>query len=146
MSDDGNRQVALTVERLAVELGLSPEQFKALLDLGAQQDLNLDGINGAINKLAENVSEPDTSVAAEIASLKQEMAVGFAGVNQSIANLNNTIFDRSVDLAKWLAAIALAAANPADNTTEIQALIDKNAADVRTAKEKLQSSIDRNQP
>lgn len=121
MGDDGNRQVALTVDQFAVSLGLNAEQFEAL-------DLKLGGIHGAVDKLAENISEPDTSVAAEIASLKQEMSVGFAGVNQSLANLNNTIHERSIDLAKWLAAIALAAANPADNTAEIQKLIDAQAA------------------
>lgn len=128
MGDDGNRQVALTVDQIAVSLGLNAEQFDKLVELGVQQDANLDGINGAINKLAENVSPPDTSLAAEIVSLKQEMSVGFAGVNQSLANLNNVIMDRAVDLAKWLAAIALAAANPADNTAEIQKLIDEQAA------------------
>ena len=146
MSDDGNRQVALTVERMGIVLGLDPEQFKALLDIAAQQDANLDGINGAINKLAENISPPDTSVVAEIQSLKEVISTGFADTRQSITDLNNTIHERAVDLAKWLAAIALAASTPDDNSAAVQALIDKNAADVRTAKEKLQSSIDRNQP
>lgn len=139
MGDDGNRQVAVTLDQVAIVLGLNPQQFEAL-------DLKLGGIHGAVDKLAENISDPDTSVAAEIASLKNEISVGFTGLQQSLANLNNVIMDRSIDLAKWLAAIALAAANPADNTAQIQALIDKNAADIRTAKEKLQESLNRNQP
>lgn len=128
MSDDGNRQVALTVEQIAVAVGLNPTQFQTLVDLAAQQDLQLGAINGAINKLAENVSEPDTNLATEISLLKHVINDGFSGLQQSIANLNNVIFERSVDLAKWLAAIALAAANPADNTAEIQKLIDAQAA------------------
>lgn len=140
MGDDGNRQVELKLGQVAIGIGLDPAQFESL-------DLKLGAIHGAVDKLAENVSsEPDTSVANEIMLLKQEVVVGFSGLQQSFANLNNVIFDRSVDLAKWLAAIALATANPADNTAQIQALIDKYAADVRTSKEKLQSSIDRNQP
>lgn len=141
MGDDGNRQVAVTLNGVSVELGLNPEQFKALLDLGAQQDLNLDGINGAINKLAENISPPDTSVAAEIVSLKQEIATGFAGVNQSIANLNNTIFDRAVDLAKWLAAIALAASTPDDNSAAVQAKIDELTQNLRTSTDAVEAAI-----
>lgn len=128
MGDDGNRQVALTLDQIEVVLGLNAEQFDLLLKLGMQQDANLDGINGAINKLAENVSDPDTSVAAEIASLKQEIIVGFNNINQSLANLNNTIHERSVDLAKWLAAIALAASTPEDNSAAVQAKIDELTA------------------
>lgn len=146
MSDDGNRQVALTVERLGVVLGLDAEQFKALLDLGAQQDANLDGINGAINKLAEGIAPVDSSLAAEIASLKEVVSVGLFDVRQSVVDLNNTIHERAVDLAKWLAAIALAASTPDDNSDAVQKLIDEHAADIRAQREKLQSSIDRNQP
>lgn len=139
MADDGNRQVALTLGQVEIALGLHPEQFEAL-------DLKLGGIRGAVDKLTENVSPSDTSVAAEIALLKQEIVVGFNGINQSIANLNEVIFERSVDLAKWLATIALASSTPDDNSATIQAIIDKQAAEVRAAKEKLQSSIDRNNP
>lgn len=135
MSDDGNRQVALTLDQLAVVLGLNPEQFDTL-------DTKLGGIEDAVNKLGED----DTNISAEIISLKQEMSVGFTGINQSIANLNNVIFERSVDLAKWLAAIALAASTPDDNSAAVQAQIDKHAAEIRTEREKLQSSINRNQP
>lgn len=139
MSDDGNRQVALTVDQIAIALGLNPQQFEAL-------DLKLGGIHGAVDKLAENISEPDTSVATEIRLLRQEITVGFDGVRQSIADLNNTIFERFTDAAKWLAAIALAASTPDDNSAAVQAQIDQHAAEIKTAKETLLSSINRNQP
>lgn len=139
LTDDGNRQVTVSLGQIAVALGLNPEQFATL-------EAQLGGINGAVNKLAENVADPETSVAAEIVSLKQEIAVGFAGVNQSIANLNNTIHDRAVDLAKWLAAIALAAANPADNTAEVQAQIDKFTAEIKSSTDALDSVVKANQP
>lgn len=134
MGDDGNRQVALTLDRVDLALGLNPEQFAAL-------EAQLGGINGAVNKLAENVAEPDTSVAAEVVSLKQEIAVGFAGVNQSIANLNNTIHDRAVDLAKWLAAIALAASTPEDNSAEVQRRIDQLTASLKPEADAFESAV-----
>jgi hypothetical protein len=137
MGDDGNRQVAVTLGQIGIALGLDPEQFEAL-------DLQLDGIHGAVNKLAENVAAPETSVAAEIVSLKQEISVGFAGMQQSLADLNNTIFERSVDLAKWMAAIALASANPADNTAQIQAFIDQIATGLNLTADEIQAAL--NQP
>lgn len=127
-TDDGNRQVALTLSDIEFVLGLDAEQFDKLIELAVQQDANLDGINGAIDKLAENVSEPDTSVAAEIRSLKEVISTGFADTRQSITDLNNTIHERSVDLAKWLAAIALAASTPEDNSAAVQAKIDELTA------------------
>lgn len=139
MADDGNRQVALTLDQLAIVLGLNPAQFEAL-------DLKLGGIHGAVDKLAENIAEPDTSVAAEIASLKQEVVVGFAGMNQSIANLNNTIHERAVDLAKWLAAIALATANPEDNTAAVQAKIDEITAELRASSNVVEDAINQDKP
>ena len=132
--DDGNRQLSISAS-----LALSPEQFEAL-------DLKLGGIHDAVDKLAENVADPDTSVAAEILSLKQEISVGFADVRQSITDLNNTIFDASNNIGKWLAAIALATSTPEDNSAEVQKQIDKHAAEIHAVHEKLQSSINRNQP
>ena len=132
--DDGIRQVSINAS-----LALNPEQFEAL-------DLKLGGIHGAVDKLAENIAEPDTSVAAEIVSLKQEISVGFADVRQSITDLNNTIFDASNNLGKWLAAIALATSTPDDNSAQVQEQINKHAAEINAVRQKLQSSIDRNQP
>lgn len=146
MGDDGNRQVALTVERVGVELGLNAEQFDTLTDLMSQQEQQLGAIGGAVLNLTERIAEPDTSVAAEIRLLRQEITVGFSGIQQSIADLNNTIFERFTDAAKWLAAIALAASTPDDNSAAVQAQIDQHAAEIKTAKETLQSSINRNQP
>ena len=145
MGDDGNRQVALTLERLGVVLGLDAEQFKALLDLGAQQDANLDGINGAINKLAEGIAPVDSSLAAEIQSLKEVVSVGLFDVRQSVVDLNNTIHERSVDLAKWLAAIALAAANPENNEAAVQAKIDEITANIRTSSDVVEDAINQDQ-
>ena len=48
----------------------------------------------------------------------------------------------SENLGKWLAAIALAAANPDDNTAQIQQRIDQIASQVKAAKDKLQTSVD----
>jgi hypothetical protein len=121
MADDGNRQVMIA-------LSLSETQFNAL-------DEKLSGIDGAINKLAEGISEPDTSVAAEISLLRNEVGMRFTALNESIITM-------SENLGKWLAAIALAAANPNDNTAEVQRHIDEVASTIRTTREKLQTSID----
>jgi hypothetical protein len=121
MADDGNRQVMIA-------LSLSAEQFNAL-------DTKLGGIDGAINKLAENISAPDTSVAAEISLLRNE-------VGMRLTALNETIVQASENLGKWLAAIALAAANPNDNSEQVQQRIDQIASQVKAAKDKLQTSVD----
>lgn len=134
MGDDGNRQVALTLDQIAIALGLNPQQFESL-------DLKLGGIHGALDKLAENVSEPDTSVANEISLLKHEVSVGFSGLQQSIANLDNTIMDRSIDLAKWLAAIALATSTPEDNSAAVQAKIDEITAELRASSNLVEDAI-----
>lgn len=139
MGDDGNRQVALTVDQIAIVLGLNPQQFEAL-------DLKLGGIHGAINKLAENISEPDTSVATEVRLLRQEITVGFDGVRQSIADLNNTIFERFTDAAKWLAAIALAASTPDDNSAEVQKQIDAFTQQLKSSTDELDAAVKANQP
>lgn len=134
MGDDGNRQVELKLGQVAIGIGLDPAQFESL-------DLKLGAIHGAVDKLAENVSsEPDTSVANEIMLLKQEVVVGFSGLQQSLANLNNVIFDRSVDLAKWLAAIALATSTPDDNSAEVQKRIDELTATLKPEADALEQS------
>lgn len=130
--DDGNRQ-------LAISLGLNPEQFEAV-------DLKLGAIHGAVDKIAENIAEPDTSVAREIASLKEVVSFGFADIRQSITDLNNTIFDASNNLAKWLAAIALAASTPEDNSAEVQKQIDAATAQLKSSTDALDSVVKANQP
>lgn len=125
MADDGNRQVAISI-------GLNAEQFEAL-------DLKLGGIQGAVDKLAENISEPDTSLAAEVSLLRTELGMRLTAINESIVTASD-------NLGKWLSAIALAASTPNDNSTEVQQRIDEYAAQIRTQREKLQSSINRNQP
>jgi hypothetical protein len=125
--DDGNRQLAITAA-----LGLNPEQFEAL-------DLKLGAIHGAVDKLAENISEPDSSLAAEISLLRNELGT-------KLTMLNESILTASDNLGKWLSAIAIAASTPDDNSAEVQAQIDKHASQISAARQKLQSSIDRNQP
>lgn len=125
--DDGNRQ-------LSVLLGLDPQQFEAL-------DLKLGAIHGAVDKIAENIAEPDTSVAKEIASLKEVVSFGFADIRQSITDLNNTIFDASNNLAKWLAAIALAASTPEDNSAEVQKKIDELTAILKPEADAFEQSV-----
>jgi len=130
MADDGNRQ-------LAVSLALSAEQFNAL-------DTKLGGIDGAINKLAENIAEPDTSVAAEIAALN----TGVTELRQSITDLNNMLFAAIAELSsntgKWLAAIALAASTPDDNSTEVQQQIDAATASLKSSTDALDSAVKAN--
>lgn len=127
--DDGIREVSINAS-----LALNPEQFEAI-------DLKLGGIHGAVDKLAENIAEPDTNLAAEIVSLKQEIVVGFAGVQQSLSNLENTIFDASNNLGKWLAAIALASSTPEDNSAEVQKRIDAFTADLKQSSTTVEDAI-----
>lgn len=117
--------------QIGISLSLSDEQFEAL-------DLKLGAIDGAINKLAENISQPDTSVAAEISLLRNEIGMRLTALSESV----NAMSD---NLAKWLSAIALASSTPDDNSAEVQEQIDKHAAEINAARQKLQSSIDRNQ-
>lgn len=48
----------------------------------------------------------------------------------------------SENLGKWLAAIALAVANPADNTAEVQAHIDAITQQVKQQTDALQAAVD----
>lgn len=132
--DDGIRQVSISAS-----LALNPEQFEAL-------DLKLGGIHGAVDKLAENIAEPDTDLAAEIVSLKQEISVGFADVRQSITDLNNTIFDASNNIGKWLAAIALATSTPDDNSAQVQKQIDSFTQQLKSSTDELDAAVKANQP
>src|SRR5689334_8210234 len=126
--DDGNRQ-------LAISLGLNPEQFEAL-------DTKLGGIDGAVNKLAENISSPDTDLATEISKLRTEVVAQLTALNESSVALAQAITLASENLGKWLAAIALAAANPDNNSEEVQQHIDTITNSVKSVKDKLQTSVD----
>jgi len=126
--DDGNRQ-------LAISLGLNPEQFEAL-------DTKLGGIDGAVNKLAENVSSPDTDLAAEISKLRTEVVAQLIASNESSVALAQAITLASENLGKWLAAIALVAANPDNNSEEVQRHVDTITNSVKSVKDKLQTSVD----
>jgi uncharacterized protein YPO0396 len=125
MADDGNRQIAIS-------LSLSAEQFAAL-------DTKLGGIDGAINKLAENISEPDTNLAAEVSLLRNELGMRLTAINESINAA-------SANLGKWLSAIALAASTPEDNSAEVQRQIDQFTAQLKTGTDELEAAVKANQP
>lgn len=124
MADDGNRQVAIA-------LSLSAEQFNAL-------DTKLGGIDGAINKLAENISEPDTSLAAEVSLLRNELGMRLTMINQ-------TILEASDNIGKWLSAIALAASTPDDNSTQVQQQIDKFTSEIKSTTNAIDAAVKSNQ-
>ncbi len=123
--DDGNRQ-------LAISMGLNPEQFEAL-------DTKLGGIDGAINRLAENISEPDTSLAAEVSLLRNELGMRLTAINESVVNASENI-------GKWLAAVALAASTPDDNSAEVQKQIDQFTSQLKTGTDELDAAVKANQP
>jgi hypothetical protein len=118
--DDGKREVALS-------LGLDQTQFDAI-------DGKLGGIDGAINRLGENVSSVDTSVAAEVSTMRIELGMRLTAINESITTM-------SENLGKWLAAIALAVANPDDNSAAIQAHIDKLTAEIKQQTDATQAAV-----
>ena len=99
----------------------SEQQFGAL-------DTKLNGIVGAVDKLAENVSGPDTSVAAEIALLRNELGLRLTQLSDN--------------LGKWLAAIALAIADPDNNTAEVQAHIDKVTQQIKQQTDALAAEVE----
>lgn len=90
--------------QIGISLSLSDEQFDAL-------DLKLGAIHGAVDKLAENISEPDTSVAAEISLLRNELGMRLTAINESVNAMSDNI-------AKWLSAIV--PSNPDDNSEQQQ--------------------------
>lgn len=120
MADDGNRQIAIS-------LGLDAAQFEAL-------DLKLGGIHGAVDKLAENISEPDTSLAAEVSLLRNELGMRLTAINDSIITASD-------NLGKWLSAIALAASTPDDNSAEVQQKIDEASAAMKSSTDALDSAV-----
>jgi hypothetical protein len=120
MADDGKRELEQT-------------QFETL-------DGKLGGIDGAINRLAENVSDPDTSVAAEVALFRNEVGMRLTALNESAAMVGQAVNSLSENLGKWLAAIALASATPEDNSAEVKELAGriKNQVDALDASAKQQ--------
>lgn len=114
--------------QIGISLSLSDEQFNAL-------DLKLGGVHGAVDKLAENISEPDTSVAAEISLLRNELGMRLTAINESVNAMSNNI-------GKWLSAIALASSTPNDNSAEVQKQIDEFTLQLNTSTAALQGEID----
>ena len=120
MADDGNRQVAIA-------LALNTEQFNAL-------DEKLGGIDGAINKLAEGVSQPDTDLAAQVSLLRNELGMRLTIINQSI-------IEASANIGKWLSAIALATSTPNDNSAEVQRQIDAFTSEIKSTTDAIDSTV-----
>lgn len=58
------------------------------------------------------------------------------------------IVDHSKNTGKWLSAVAIAAANPADNTAEVQKAIDELTADINASSDETEDAIEEatNQP
>jgi len=77
----------------------------------------------------------DTSVAAEVSALRVE-------VGMRLTALNETVNQMSLNLGKWLAAIALAVANPADNTAEVQAHIDQLTNQIKQQADAVNAAVD----
>lgn len=56
------------------------------------------------------------------------------------------ILEHSKNTGKWLSAVATAAANPADNTAEVQELLDKLTAEINASSDQVEAAIDEQQP
>lgn len=57
------------------------------------------------------------------------------------------IIEHSNNTGKWLSAVAKAAANPADNSAEVQKLLDQKAAEIEASAARMQEALDKfNQP
>lgn len=50
------------------------------------------------------------------------------------------IVDHSTNTGKWLAAVAKAAANPEDNSAEVQQLVDQLAAEINASADELEQT------
>jgi alkylhydroperoxidase/carboxymuconolactone decarboxylase family protein YurZ len=70
------------------------------------------------------------------------VAYHLSALRVAIVDVSDKIQQLSDNTGKWLAAIALAAANPDNNTDEVQKHIDEAASAVKAAREKLQTSVD----
>lgn len=65
---------------------------------------------------------------------EEKVVLELSSIKASINNL-------STNLGKWLSAIALAAANPADNTAEVQKKLDDIAAGLTNSADVVESAI-----
>jgi hypothetical protein len=64
-----------------------------------------------------------------------------------LSSIKVAINNLSTNIGKWLSAVALAAANPADNTAEAQKLIDEKAAEIDASAAKMEEALNQfNQP
>lgn len=56
------------------------------------------------------------------------------------------IVDHSKNTGKWLSAVAIAAANPEDNTAEVQKAIDKLTADINASSDEVEAELNESKP
>lgn len=56
------------------------------------------------------------------------------------------ILELSKNTGKWLSAVATAAANPADNSAEVQKLLDELTAEINASSDQVEAAIDEQQP
>lgn len=57
--------------------------------------------------------------------------------------LRLAIVDHSANTGKWLSAVAQAAANPADNSAEVQRALDQIAAEIEASTNAVEEEINR---
>lgn len=55
------------------------------------------------------------------------------------------IVDHSKNTGKWLSAVATAAANPADNSAEVQKFIDELTADINASSDEVEDNLKQQQ-
>lgn len=58
-----------------------------------------------------------------------------------LRSLRLAIMDHSKNTGKWLSAVATAAANPADNTAEVQKALDQIAADINASSDEVEEAL-----
>lgn len=59
-----------------------------------------------------------------------------------LSSIKAAINNLSANMGKWLAAIALAAANPADNTAEVQKKVDAITAEMNASADAVEDAIE----
>lgn len=65
---------------------------------------------------------------------------------QELRLLRRSIDNFSANVGKWLSAVALAAANPADNTAEVQKQIDQLTADINASSDEVEAELNESKP
>lgn len=73
---------------------------------------------------------------------EEKMVLELSSIKASINNLTKAIRAHSDNTGKWLAALALAASNPEDNSAEVQRALDQIAADINASSDEVEAEID----